>query len=123
MYGNPNNSARVFEIQQSIASLKQAQDQPFIEHFEHFKQRLDELRQYRPTANSVQVYIKREEQDEIHNLLASLTPNFGEVRRDILLRPGPSCHLSTLFVLSFIMKKLEKDDGKRFQDNYFLSKF
>jgi hypothetical protein len=87
MYGNPNNSARVFEIQQSIASLKQAQDQPFIEHFEHFKQRLDELRQYRPTANSVQVYIKREEQDEIHNLLASLTPNFGEVRRDILLRP------------------------------------
>jgi gag-polypeptide of LTR copia-type len=86
MYGNPKNSARVFEIQQSIASLKQAQDQPFMEHFGHFKQRLDELRQYIPVANSVQVYIKREEQDKIHNLLASLTPDFEEVRRDILLR-------------------------------------
>jgi hypothetical protein len=39
MYGNANNSSRVFEIQQSISSLKQEQDQTFLEHFGTFKQK------------------------------------------------------------------------------------
>jgi hypothetical protein len=99
MYSNSNNSARVFEIQQSIASLKQAQDQSFIEHFGHFKQRLDELRQYRSVANSVQVYIKGEEQDEIHNLLKRFEGIFSY---------GPSYYFSTQFVLSFHNEETQK---------------
>ncbi|ONK59852.1 uncharacterized protein A4U43_C08F11620 [Asparagus officinalis] len=86
MYGNSNNSSRVFELQQSISSLKQDQGQSFLEHFGAFKQKWEELRQYRPIATTVKEYIKREEQDQIFYLLAGLTADFEEVRRDILMR-------------------------------------
>ncbi|ONK80416.1 uncharacterized protein A4U43_C01F17500 [Asparagus officinalis] len=78
MYGNANNSSRVFEIQQSISSLKQEQDQSFLEHFGAFKQKCEELHQYRPIAATVVEYIKREQQDQIFYLLASLTSDYEE---------------------------------------------
>lgn len=87
MYGNSNNSSRVFEIQQNISSLKQGHDQTFLEHLGTFKQQWEELRQYRPVMATVQEYIKREEQDQIFYLLAGLSSEFEEVRRDILMRP------------------------------------
>jgi Integrase core domain/gag-polypeptide of LTR copia-type/GAG-pre-integrase domain len=86
MYGDANNSSRIFEIQQTISSLKQGQDQPFLEHFGMFKQNWEELRQYRPTATTIAEYIRREQQDQIFYLLASLTAEYEEVKRDILMR-------------------------------------
>jgi hypothetical protein len=47
----------------------------------------EELRQYRPTAATVAEYVKREEQERIFHLLASLSSNFEETRREILMRP------------------------------------
>jgi Reverse transcriptase (RNA-dependent DNA polymerase)/Integrase core domain/gag-polypeptide of LTR copia-type/GAG-pre-integrase domain len=86
MYGDANNSSRIFEIQQTISSLKQGQDQSFLEHFGVFKQNWEELRQYRPTATTIAEYITREQQDQIFYLLASLTADYEEVKRDILMR-------------------------------------
>jgi gag-polypeptide of LTR copia-type len=97
MYGNANNSSRVFEIQQSISSLKQEQDQSFLEHFGAFNQKWEELRQYRPIAATVMEYIKREQQDQIFYLLTSLTTDYEEVRREILMRPElPSSRVKRL---------------------------
>jgi gag-polypeptide of LTR copia-type len=87
MYGLANNSSRIFEIQQEMFSLKQSSEQPFIEHFGKIKKYWEELRQYRPAATSVGEYMKREEQDRIFYLLASLSSNFEETRREILMRP------------------------------------
>jgi Integrase core domain/GAG-pre-integrase domain len=47
---------------------------------------MEELKQYRPTASTVDEYFKREEQDKVFLLLASLTSKYEEVKRDILMR-------------------------------------
>lgn len=86
MYGNPNNSSRIFEIQQNLVTLNQESGQPIVEHFGKMKQLWEELRLHRPPAATVNEYMKREEQDRIFRLLASLTPEFEETRRDILMR-------------------------------------
>jgi hypothetical protein len=64
MYGNINNSFRVFEIQQNLSSLKQESNQPFIEYLGKLKKGWDELRQYRPVSVIASDYVKREEQDK-----------------------------------------------------------
>jgi gag-polypeptide of LTR copia-type len=87
MYDNVNNSSRIFEIQQEMGSLKQGSDQPFIEHFSKIKKCWEELRQYRPIATTVADYLKREEQERIFQLQASLSSDFEETQREILMRP------------------------------------
>ncbi|KAJ3709290.1 hypothetical protein LUZ61_012995 [Rhynchospora tenuis] len=87
MYGNTNNSSRVFEIQRSISALRQEPGQTLLEHLSNHKQQWEELRQFRPVADTVQEYIRREQQDQILSLLGSLSSEFDETRRDILLRP------------------------------------
>jgi hypothetical protein len=47
---------------------------------------MEELKQYRPTASTVDEYFKREEQDKVFLFLASLTSKYEEVKRDILMR-------------------------------------
>ena len=47
MYGNQNNSARIFKIQQEIASLHQ-NGQPFVNLLSKFKSPWNELEIYRP---------------------------------------------------------------------------
>ena len=98
MYGNSNNSSRIFEIQQKLVTLNQELDQPVMEHFGKMKQLWEELRLHRPPAATVNEYLKREEQDRVFRFLASLTPEFEETRRDILMRPElPS--LNTVYAI------------------------
>jgi gag-polypeptide of LTR copia-type/Integrase core domain/GAG-pre-integrase domain len=87
MYGNSNNSSRIFEIQQKLVTLNQEPDQSVMEHFGKMKQLWEELRLHRPPAATINEYLKREEQDQVFRFLASLTPEFEETRRDILMRP------------------------------------
>jgi gag-polypeptide of LTR copia-type len=93
MYGFANNSSRIFEIQE-LFSLKQSSDQSFIEHLGKVKKYWEKLRQYRPTAATVSEYVKREEQDRIFHLLASLSSDYEETRREILMCPeSPSLNI------------------------------
>jgi Reverse transcriptase (RNA-dependent DNA polymerase)/Integrase core domain/gag-polypeptide of LTR copia-type/GAG-pre-integrase domain len=86
MYGNLNNSSRIFEIQQQLVTLNQNPGQPIVEHFGKMKQLWEELRLHRPPATTVNEYRQREEHDQIFRFLASLTSEFEETRRDILMR-------------------------------------
>jgi hypothetical protein len=86
MYGQVNNASRIFELQQKLAKTKQNSDQSFIDHLSRLKKQLEELKQYRPPASTIEEYVRREEQDKVFLLLASLTSEYEEVKRDILMR-------------------------------------
>lgn len=86
MYGQTNNSSRVFELQQNLSNLRQGVNQSFTDYLGKMKKQWEELRQYRPIASTTAEYVKREEQDKIFQLLANLTTEFEDVRREILMR-------------------------------------
>ncbi|GAV89243.1 LOW QUALITY PROTEIN: UBN2_3 domain-containing protein, partial [Cephalotus follicularis] len=87
-YGN-NNISRVFELQQEVT--KQLHTQYFNEHLGLIKKMWDELKQYRPEAATVDEYVIREEQDKLVMLLASVRPEYEDVKRQILMiTPLPS---------------------------------
>jgi gag-polypeptide of LTR copia-type len=65
MYGNSNNSSRIFEIQRKLVTLNQEPGQTVMEHFEKMKQLWGELQLHRPPAATVNEYMKRELHDQI----------------------------------------------------------
>jgi Reverse transcriptase (RNA-dependent DNA polymerase)/Integrase core domain/gag-polypeptide of LTR copia-type/GAG-pre-integrase domain len=85
MYGNTNNSSRIFEIHQNLSGLKQG-TQSFTEYFGKVTKLWEELKQYRPPAETIEEYVQREEQDKVLKMLANLSPDFEEVRRGILTK-------------------------------------
>ncbi|GAV62908.1 UBN2_3 domain-containing protein [Cephalotus follicularis] len=90
-YGNQNNISRVFDLQQEVCQTKQLPTQSFNEHLGLMKKRWDELKQYRPKAATVDEYVIREEQDKLFMLLASVRPEYEDVKRQILMTtPLPS---------------------------------
>ena len=84
MYGNQNNSARIFQIQQDIASLHQ-NGQPFVTLLSKLKSLWNELEVYRPLTIDPTVLHKRKEEDQIFQLLASLGSKFEDLRSHILM--------------------------------------
>ncbi|GAV81840.1 UBN2_3 domain-containing protein [Cephalotus follicularis] len=90
-YGNQNNISRVFELQQEVCQNKQLPTQSFNEHLGLMKKRWDELKQYHPKAATVDEYVIHEEQDKLFMLLASVRPEYEDVKRQILMTtPLPS---------------------------------
>jgi gag-polypeptide of LTR copia-type len=85
MYGQINNSSRVFELQQSILQLKQ-EDLTATEYLGEMKKLWDELQQYLPKAATVEEYEEREAEDKIFRVLANLSPDYEDIRREILMR-------------------------------------
>ncbi|GAV69994.1 UBN2_3 domain-containing protein [Cephalotus follicularis] len=85
MYGQSENASRVFELQQELSHMEQVTGQPFIDHLGNMKRKWDKLRQYRPSAPTIDIYIQCEEQDRIFLLLASLRPEYEDLRRQILM--------------------------------------
>ncbi|GAV69465.1 LOW QUALITY PROTEIN: UBN2_3 domain-containing protein, partial [Cephalotus follicularis] len=89
-YGNQNNISRVFELQQEVCQTK-LPTQSFNEHLGLMKKRWDELKQYHPKAATVDEYVIREEQDKMFMFLASVRPEYEDVKRQILMTtPLPS---------------------------------
>jgi hypothetical protein len=86
MYRNTNNSCGTFEIQQKLVTLSQELEQSIVEHFEKMKQLWEELQIHRPPTVIVNEYMKREEHNQNFHFLASLTLEFEETRREILMR-------------------------------------
>uniref|UniRef100_A0A6N2KKL2 Integrase catalytic domain-containing protein n=1 Tax=Salix viminalis TaxID=40686 RepID=A0A6N2KKL2_SALVM len=84
MYGNQNNSARIFQIQQDIAKLHQ-NGQPFVNLLSRLKSLWNELEVYRPHSVDPTVLRNRTEEDQIFQLLASLGSEFEDLRSHILM--------------------------------------
>ncbi|KAG6512389.1 hypothetical protein ZIOFF_030500 [Zingiber officinale] len=84
MYGNQNNSARIFQIHREIASLQQ-DGKPFVNLLGSLKSLWSELEIYRPPTTDAATLQKRTEEDRIFQLLASLNPDFEDLRSHILM--------------------------------------
>jgi hypothetical protein len=84
MYGNQNNSARIFQIQQEIAEIQQS-GQPFVNLLSKFKGLWNELDVYRPHSVDPVVLRRRKEEDQIFQLLASLGSDYEDLRSHILM--------------------------------------
>ena len=86
MYGNQNNSARIFQIQQEVNALRQ-DGRPFVSLLGNFKSLWSELEVYRPHTVDPVVLKKRTEQDRVFQVLASLGSEFEDLRCHILMSP------------------------------------
>ncbi|GAV87510.1 UBN2_3 domain-containing protein, partial [Cephalotus follicularis] len=80
MYGHVENASRVFELQQEISKIEQTAN-----HLGNLKRKWDELKQYRPIADTVEMYTQREEQDCIFQLLASLRLEYEDLSMDMVV--------------------------------------
>ncbi|RVW14453.1 Retrovirus-related Pol polyprotein from transposon RE2 [Vitis vinifera] len=86
MYGNQNNSARIFQIQQEVNALRQDR-RPFVSLLGNFKSLWSELEVYRPHTVDPVVLKKRTEEDKVFQVLASLGSEFEDLRCHILMSP------------------------------------
>lgn len=84
MYDNQDNSACIFQIQQDIANLRQ-DGQPFANLLSKMKILWNELEVYRPHSIDPIIIRKRTEEDQVFQLLASLEPDFEDLRSHILM--------------------------------------
>lgn len=84
MYGNQNNSARIFQIQRDIANLQQ-EGKSFVSILGKLKGLWNELEVYRPHTVDPAILRKRTEEDRIFQLLASLDSNYEDFRSHILM--------------------------------------
>ncbi|XP_021808903.1 uncharacterized protein LOC110752531 [Prunus avium] len=84
MYGNQNNAARIFQLKKDIAGVNQ-DGKSFIEHLGKLKGMWNELDLYRPHTIDSATLLKRAEEDKIFQLLASLDPNYEDLRSHILM--------------------------------------
>nr|XP_011457403.1 PREDICTED: uncharacterized protein LOC105349435 [Fragaria vesca subsp. vesca] len=86
MYGNQNNSARVFQLKKDIASLQQ-EEKSFVQFFGSLTIMWNELDIYRSHTRDVTILSKRAEEDKIFQLLANLSADYEDLRSHILMNP------------------------------------
>ncbi|GAV59837.1 LOW QUALITY PROTEIN: UBN2_3 domain-containing protein, partial [Cephalotus follicularis] len=84
MHGQSENASRVFELQQELSHMEQVTGQFFTDHLWNMKRKWDELRQYRPSAPTIDIYIFNVK-SSYFQLLASLRPEYEDLRRQILM--------------------------------------
>ncbi|XP_038704707.1 uncharacterized protein LOC120000651 [Tripterygium wilfordii] len=86
MYGQQNNSARIFELQRDIVNLQQA-GKPFVQLLSCLKKMWNELELYRPHTVDTTILRNRVMEDKIFQLLASLGPEYEDLRSRVLMSP------------------------------------
>ena len=84
MYGNQNNSVRIFQLKKSVASLKQG-DLSFVQHLGSMKSMWNELDMYRPHTIDSAVLLKRADEDKVFQFLASLGAEYEDMRSHLLM--------------------------------------
>ena len=78
MYGNQNNSTRIFQIHCEVAHLHQ-EGKPFVQLLGSFTSLWNELEMYCPHTTIAAILQKRIEEDIIFQLLASLSLDFEDL--------------------------------------------
>ena len=86
MYGNQNNSARIFQLKKDISSVQQ-EGKTFVQHLGSLRSMWNELDVYRPHTTDPTVLLKRTEEDKIFQLLSSLSSDYEDLRSHILMNP------------------------------------
>ena len=84
MYGNQNNSARVFQLKRDIANLQQ-EEKSFVQYLGSLTSMWNELDLYRPHTIDAAILSKRAEEDKIFQLLANLSAEYEDLRSHILM--------------------------------------
>lgn len=84
MYGNINNSARVFQLKKELAAVQQGSNS-FVQHLRLLKAEWNELDNLRPHTTDATILLKRSEEDKIFLLLASLGPEYEDLKGHLLL--------------------------------------
>lgn len=105
LYGDLNNSARVFQIKKDLAELKKG-NQTFIEHLGNFKAKWNELDLYRPHTTDSKTILKRVEEDKIFQLLYSLGPDYEDLQSHILMSPE-------LPTLTAVCQTIQREETRR----------
>ncbi|XP_078157415.1 uncharacterized protein LOC144553190 [Carex rostrata] len=83
MYGQENNYSRIYQLKQEIQQEKQG-ERKYVEYLGALQKKKDELRLYRPQTADLAVIRKREEEDDIFELLTGLNPSYEYVRAQIM---------------------------------------
>ena len=120
MYGNQNNSARIFQIQQDITSVQQ-NGQPFVQLLSKLKSLWNELEIYRPHSIDPKVLRNRKEEDQIFQLLASLGPEFEDLRSHILMNdelPSLKSVCATIQREEIKRKVMPRENPLKFADSH-----
>ena len=86
MYGNQNNAARIFQINRNLANLQQ-DGKTYVQLLGTLKGMWSELALYRPHTIDVAELRKREEEDKIFQLSASLGSDYEDLCNRILMNP------------------------------------
>ncbi|KAB2614533.1 hypothetical protein D8674_039240 [Pyrus ussuriensis x Pyrus communis] len=86
MYGNQNNSARIFQLKKDISNVQQ-EGKTFVQHLGSLRSMWNELDVYRPHTTDPTVLLKRTEEDKIFQLLSSLSSDYEDLRSHILMNP------------------------------------
>ena len=84
MYGNQNNSARIFQLKKDISNLQQ-EGKTFVQRLGSFTSMWNELDVYRPHTTNPTVLLKKTEEDKKFQLLASLSLEYENLRSHILM--------------------------------------
>ncbi|KAF3792380.1 hypothetical protein EJ110_NYTH10427 [Nymphaea thermarum] len=105
MYNEQNNLARVYQLQLDIANLTKDGKQTSL-YLNKLRSLYDELAQYRPATTDADVFQKRFEEDKIFKVLASLGPNYENLRSQILMTtPLPSYNQ--------VCQAIQREDARR----------
>ncbi|XP_070668849.1 uncharacterized protein [Malus domestica] len=84
MYGNQDNYARVFQLKKDIASIQQ-EGKTFLQHIGNLKTMWNELDVYLPHTTDPSILFKSAEEDKIYQLPRSLSSEYEDLRRHILM--------------------------------------
>jgi len=86
MYGDQNNTARIFQINRNLANLQQ-DGKTYVQLLGTLKGMWSELALYHPYIVDAAELQKHEEEDKIFQLLASLGSDYEDLRSRILMNP------------------------------------
>jgi hypothetical protein len=105
MYGNQNNAARIFQINRNLANLQQ-DSKTYVQVLGTLKGMWSELAIYHPHTVDAAELQKREEEDKIFQLLASLGSDYEDLRSRILMNPNlPS--------LTIVYATIQREEARR----------
>ncbi|KAM0955918.1 hypothetical protein ACFX2A_024753 [Malus domestica] len=84
MYGDLNNAARIFPLKKDLTELQQG-NLSFVQHLGNLKARWNELDLYRPYTTDTTILLKRTEEDKVFQLLASIGPEYEDLKSHLLM--------------------------------------
>ncbi|KAM1285416.1 hypothetical protein ACFX13_028904 [Malus domestica] len=86
MYEDLNNVARVFQLKKDLTEVQQG-NLSFVQHLGNLKAKWNELDLYRPHTTDTTILLKCAEEDKVFQLLASIGPEYEDLKSHILMTP------------------------------------